>query len=115
MSHPEPSGPDLDGVVADADAVGLPYVVIGGFGVMANGFVRATKATSKSWRPSTASSPKTRSPASTAETRVHGRAIRDFFFQEVDRDKSILYGGALPVLIPAGEHPVSDLSDTVYP
>jgi len=43
MSHPEPSGPDLDGVVADANAVGLPYVVIGGFSVMANGFVRATK------------------------------------------------------------------------
>lgn len=43
MSHPEPSGPDLDGVVADANAVGLGYVVIGGFSVMANGFVRATK------------------------------------------------------------------------
>src|SRR3954463_2621800 len=36
------SGPDLDGVVADANAVGLPYVVIGGFSVIANGFVRAT-------------------------------------------------------------------------
>lgn len=43
MSHPEPSGPDLDGVVADANAVGLPFVVIGGFSVIANGFVRATK------------------------------------------------------------------------
>jgi hypothetical protein len=43
MSHPEPSGPDLDGVVADANAVGLPYVVIGGFSVIANGFLRATK------------------------------------------------------------------------
>jgi len=43
MSHPEPSGPDLDGVVANANAVGLPYVVIGGFSVIANGFVRATK------------------------------------------------------------------------
>ena len=43
MSHPEPSGPDLDGVIADANAVGLPCVVIGGFSVMANGFVRATK------------------------------------------------------------------------
>lgn len=42
MSHPEPSGPDLDGVVASANAVGLPYVVIGGFSVIANGFVRAT-------------------------------------------------------------------------
>jgi hypothetical protein len=43
MSHPEPSGPDLDGVVADANAVALPYVVIDGFSVIANGFVRATK------------------------------------------------------------------------
>lgn len=43
MSQDEPSGPDLDGVVADANAVGLPYVVIGGFAVIANGFVRATK------------------------------------------------------------------------
>jgi hypothetical protein len=43
MSHQEPSGPDLDGVVADANAAGLPYVVIGGFSVIANGFVRATK------------------------------------------------------------------------
>ena len=37
------SGPDLDGVVADANAVGLPYVVIGGFSVIAHGFVRATR------------------------------------------------------------------------
>jgi hypothetical protein len=43
MSQSEPSGPDLDGVVADANAVGLRYVVIGGFSVMANGFLRATK------------------------------------------------------------------------
>ncbi len=43
MSQDEPSGPDLDGVVADANAVGLQYVVIGGFSVIANGFVRATK------------------------------------------------------------------------
>jgi hypothetical protein len=43
MSQDEPSGPDLDGVVADANAVGLRYVVIGGFSVMANGFLRATK------------------------------------------------------------------------
>jgi hypothetical protein len=43
MPHDEPSGPDLDGVVADANAVGLKYVVIGGFSVMANGFLRATK------------------------------------------------------------------------
>jgi hypothetical protein len=43
MSRDEPSGPDLDGVVADANAAGLPYVVIGGFSVIANGFLRATK------------------------------------------------------------------------
>jgi hypothetical protein len=43
MSQREPSGPDLDGVVADADAVGLPHVVIGGFSVIAHGYVRATK------------------------------------------------------------------------
>ncbi|MBK5221056.1 MAG: hypothetical protein JJE35_14945 [Thermoleophilia bacterium] len=43
MSQAEPSGPDLEGVVADANAVGLPYVVIGGFSVIANGFVRATR------------------------------------------------------------------------
>ncbi len=43
MSRDEPSGPDLDGVVADANAVGLSYVVIGGFSVIANGFLRATK------------------------------------------------------------------------
>jgi hypothetical protein len=43
MPQDEPSGPDLDGVVADANAAGLQYVVIGGFSVMANGFLRATK------------------------------------------------------------------------
>jgi hypothetical protein len=43
MSQGEPSGPDLDGVVADANEVGLPHVVIGGFSVIANGFLRATK------------------------------------------------------------------------
>jgi hypothetical protein len=31
MPPDELSGPDLDGVVADANRVGLPYVVIGGF------------------------------------------------------------------------------------
>jgi hypothetical protein len=39
----ELSGPDLAGVVADANAVGLPYVVIGGFAVIAHGYIRATK------------------------------------------------------------------------
>jgi hypothetical protein len=43
MPPDEPSGPDLTGVVADADAAGLAYVVIGGFGVIFHGFVRATK------------------------------------------------------------------------
>jgi hypothetical protein len=43
MSPDEPSGPDLAGVVADADEVGLPYVVIGGFSVIANGYLRATR------------------------------------------------------------------------
>jgi hypothetical protein len=43
LSPTEPSGPDLAGVVADADAVGLEHVVIGGFAVIAHGHVRATK------------------------------------------------------------------------
>lgn len=43
MSQDAPSGPDLAGVVTDADAVGLPYVVIGGFSVIFHGYVRATK------------------------------------------------------------------------
>ena len=38
MSLGEPSGPDIDGVVADANAAGLRYVVIGGFSVIANGY-----------------------------------------------------------------------------
>ncbi len=42
MSPEELSGPDLAGVVADADAVGLEYVVIGGFSVIYHGHVRAT-------------------------------------------------------------------------
>ena len=36
-------GPDLAGAVADANSVGLPYVVIGGFAVIAHGYFRATK------------------------------------------------------------------------
>ncbi|MEX0973513.1 MAG: hypothetical protein WDZ46_09700 [Solirubrobacterales bacterium] len=43
MPPGELSGPDLNGVVADANAVGLPYVVIGGFAVIAHGYIRATK------------------------------------------------------------------------
>jgi hypothetical protein len=45
MPQDELSGPDLSGVVADADAVGLDYVVIGGFSVIYHGYVRATKDT----------------------------------------------------------------------
>jgi len=43
MSPDELSGPDLAGVVADAYAVGLEYVVVGGFSVIYHGYVRATK------------------------------------------------------------------------
>ena len=41
MPRDELSGPDLDGVVADANAVGLRYVVIGGFSVIAHGYLRS--------------------------------------------------------------------------
>jgi len=43
MRRDEPTGPDLGGVVADANAVNLEYVVIGGFSVIFHGYVRATK------------------------------------------------------------------------
>ena len=43
MPPDEPTGPDLSGVIADADAVGLDYVVIGGFAVIYHGHIRATK------------------------------------------------------------------------
>jgi hypothetical protein len=43
MPPREPTGPDLSGVVADANAVELEYVVIGGFSVIYHGYVRATK------------------------------------------------------------------------
>ncbi len=43
MPPDELSGPDLAGVVADASAVGLQHVVIGGFAVIYHGHVRATK------------------------------------------------------------------------
>lgn len=43
MPQDELSGPDLDGVIADANAAALPYVVIGGFSVIAHGYLRATK------------------------------------------------------------------------
>jgi hypothetical protein len=43
MAPGEIHGPDLAGVVADANAVGLEHVVIGGFAVIAHGYFRATK------------------------------------------------------------------------
>jgi hypothetical protein len=43
MPQDEPTGPDLKGVVADANAVGLECVVIGGFSVIYHGHIRATK------------------------------------------------------------------------
>ena len=43
MPPDELSGPDLAAVVADANAVGLDHVVIGGFSVIFHGYVRATK------------------------------------------------------------------------
>lgn len=43
MASGEIRGPDLAGVVADANAVGLEHVVIGGFAVIAHGYFRATK------------------------------------------------------------------------
>jgi hypothetical protein len=43
MPLDELSGPDLAGVVADANAVGLEHVVIGGFSVIFHGYIRATK------------------------------------------------------------------------
>lgn len=43
MATGEIRAPDLAGVVADANNVGLPHVVIGGFAVIAHGYFRATK------------------------------------------------------------------------
>jgi hypothetical protein len=43
MVPSEIRGPDLAGVVADANEAGLEYVVIGGFAVIAHGYFRATK------------------------------------------------------------------------
>ena len=43
MSQDEPSGPDLVGVIADANSAGLEHVVIGGFSVIFHGYVRATR------------------------------------------------------------------------
>lgn len=43
MSQDELSGPDLAGVVRDANTAGLEHVVIGGFSVIFHGYVRATR------------------------------------------------------------------------
>jgi hypothetical protein len=43
MTSSEIRGPDLSGVVADANKAGLEHVVIGGFAVIAHGYFRATK------------------------------------------------------------------------
>jgi hypothetical protein len=45
MGIPPPDGdqPDLLGVIAAANHVGLPYVIIGGFAVIANQYVRGTE------------------------------------------------------------------------
>lgn len=42
MAAEQIQGPDLAGVITDANAAGLPYVVIGGFAVIAHGYFRAT-------------------------------------------------------------------------
>ena len=43
MPQNELSGPDLAGVIADANSAGLRHVVIGGFSVIFHGYVRATR------------------------------------------------------------------------
>jgi predicted nucleotidyltransferase len=43
MVGPPPDGPDLAGVIAAANDAGLPFVIIGGFAVVAHQYVRATE------------------------------------------------------------------------
>jgi hypothetical protein len=43
MGVPPPDAPDLVGVITAANNAGLPYVVIGGFAVIANQYVRGTE------------------------------------------------------------------------
>jgi hypothetical protein len=43
MGTPPPDAPDLVGVITAANAAGLPYVIIGGFAVIANQYVRGTE------------------------------------------------------------------------
>jgi hypothetical protein len=50
MPQDELSGRDLSGVIADADAVGLEYVVIGGFAVIYHGHMdRSRSSRSPAW------------------------------------------------------------------
>jgi hypothetical protein len=43
MGTPPADGPDLAGVIAAANHVGLPFVIIGGFAVIANEYIRGTE------------------------------------------------------------------------
>ena len=43
MGTPPPDAPDLVGVVTAANEAGLQYVIIGGFAVIANQYVRGTE------------------------------------------------------------------------
>jgi hypothetical protein len=43
MGVPPPDPPDLVGVVTAANEAGLPYVIIGGFAVIANQYLRGTE------------------------------------------------------------------------
>ncbi|MBA3807682.1 MAG: hypothetical protein H0X28_04705 [Solirubrobacterales bacterium] len=43
MDAPPPDAPDLVGVITAANEVELPYVIIGGFAVIANQYVRGTE------------------------------------------------------------------------
>ena len=43
MGAPPPESPDLVGVITAANQAELPYVIIGGFAVIANQYVRATE------------------------------------------------------------------------
>ena len=43
MGAPPPDAPDLVGVITAANEVSLPYVIIGGFAVIANQYVRGTE------------------------------------------------------------------------
>jgi hypothetical protein len=58
VASSEIRGPDLAGVVADANAAGLRHVVIGGFAVIAHGYFREV---------ATASCQSTRFPGSMSE------------------------------------------------